>query len=359
MKLKILYIISDRQFGGGSRHLYDLISNLNEERFEPVLVSRPSPILEKLKDKIKTYSVEMKNRLDFKAIKKIKEIIILEKPDLVHLHSTRAGILGIMAAKHFSIPIIYTEHLFTEDYIPHSASIHFLQKIAFKYLLQRVDKIIAVSQSVKKYFLNERIPQGKIVVIYHGTAENKNVRAINKKVKIVGTVGIKDYQTLISAIKYLNKKYPDIRLEIAGAGWGGSEAKNLKLNNTNSSVKFLGALESEELKKKMAEWDIYVHSSLFESFGLAIVEAMAMGLPIVATNVGGIPELVEDGVNGFLVDKKNSHELSKAIIKLIENVDLRKKMSENNIKKIKEQFSLDKMIKETEKLYEQITQLRA
>ena len=105
--IKILYIISDKNFGGGSRHVFDLIANIDKNKFEPVLISIPSPILNRVKN-IKKYKVEMNSRFDLKAVKKIQEIVNIEKPNIIHLHSTRAGILGTYAAKKLNIPIIYT-----------------------------------------------------------------------------------------------------------------------------------------------------------------------------------------------------------------------------------------------------------
>lgn len=350
MRKKILYLISDRQFGGGSRHLYDLIENLSHAWFEPILISRSSPILEKLKDKIKTYSVEMKNRLDFNSIKEIRKIIIKEKPDLVHLHSTRAGILGALAAKNLKIPIVYTEHLFTHDYIPHNKLIHTYQIITFRYLSKYITKVIVVSQAVKKYLIDKNIfPSERIEVIYHGVGAVQPITNHQSPITKIGSIGalnsLKGYKYLTEAVQNID----GIKLEIVGSG---DELAKLQKLDVNKKTKFINY--SDNIYKIMSKWDIYVQSSLSESFGLALAEAMAIGLPVIATKVGGMPEIVENGVNGLLVDKKNSQQLSETIKKLINNNELRKKMSENNIKKIKEGFSLDKMVKETERLYDKL-----
>ncbi|MCL5794938.1 MAG: glycosyltransferase family 4 protein [Patescibacteria group bacterium] len=351
MKNKVLYIISDHNFGGGSRHLYDLICGLNKKIFAPILISIPSPILDRLKNKIKTYTVEMKSRLDFNAIKKIREIIKLEKPDIIHLHSTRAEILGTMAAKNLGIPIIYTEHLFTDEYIADNKLINFYQIMAFKHLAKYITQVVAVSESVKQYFINKKIfSANKIEVIYHGIDTNKFFPAIKKHSNsqiIVGSIGtlthIKGFKYLINAVQNID----NVKLEIMGVG---AELEHLKKLDVNNKTKFLGYINDPQ--KIMNQWDIYAQPSLSESFGLGLAEAMAQGLPSIATKTGGMPELVGDA--GILVEPKDTKTLTDAIIKLAQNPKLCQKLGNQARIRIIKNFSLHNMVKKTEKLYEKI-----
>lgn len=348
MKLKVLYIISDQNFGGGSHHLLDLISNL-DSNFEPVLISIPSPIIDKLGNKIKVYSVPMKSRLDFTAIKKIKAIIQSEKPDIIHLHSARAFIMGTIAAKNFGIPVIYTEHLFTDDYIPQSQLIHFYQLKAFKFLSKHITKVIAVSGAVKKYFIDKKIfPANKIEIIYHGLKPVNYIKtSANKSPMTIGSIGtltkIKGYEYLVKAVQNID----NIKMEIMGVG---PDLAQLKKLDINKKVKFLG--NQIDPSKKMAKWDIYVQPSLSESFGLALAGAMNAGLPVIATKAGGMPELVAEA--GILVPAKDTNALRDAIIKLASDKKLREKLSKAAQNRIKKYFTLEKMVKETENLYRNI-----
>jgi glycosyltransferase involved in cell wall biosynthesis len=351
MKNKVLYIISDHAFGGGSRHVFDLINGL-DSKFTPILISIPSPILDRLKNKIVTYPVEMKSRLDFKAIKKIREIIKLEKPAIVHLHSTRAGILGTMAAKNLGIPIIYTEHLFTNGYIPHNKLVHFYQIMAFKHLAKYITRVIAVSEAVKQYFINKKIfNENKIEVIYHGIGKKSKVESRKSNKITVGSIGtltkIKGFEYLINAVQNID----NVKLEIAGVG---SELERLKKLDINNKTKFLGYINNPQ--NITNQWDIYIQSSLSESFGLALAEAMAQGLPVIACKTGGMVELV--GKAGILVPPKNTKALTDAIIKLVNDPKLRQILGEEARTRIIEKFSLDIMIKKTEKLYEKIVAKR-
>ncbi len=348
MKNKVLFIISDHNFGGGSRHLYDLIGGLDKRKFEPILISIPAPILDRLKDKIKTYPVEMKSRLDFQAIKKIRQIIKLEKPAIIHLHSTRAGIIGTLAAKNLKVPIIYTEHLYTQEYKPINKIIHFGQIFAYKKLSKYITKVIAVSEASKKYLVNAHIfPKNKIEVIHHGIQQASNVKRQTSKEIIVGSVGtlteIKGYEYLIKAIQDIK----NVKLEIMGTG---PDLEKLKKLDINKKVKFWGFVNRPE--KNMSRWSIYIQPSLAESFGLALAEAMSLGLPVIASKVGGISELVDSA--GILVPAESTKVIRDAIIELIENPQLGEKLGRHARTRIQEKFSVQNMVYKVEKLYEKI-----
>lgn len=374
MPIKVLYIISDSSFGGASRHLFDLLTNLDKKKIQPILLSRPSPILARLKNKLKTYAVEMKSRLDLGAIKNIKKIIGQEKPDLIHLHSTRAGILGALAAKNLGIPIIYTEHLFTHEYQPHNRLIHYWQLQTFRLLAPKIDKVIAVSRAVKKYLSEKKIfPAEKIEVIHHGSGINLKLKTpptlkkVGVPTAIVGeiskpqhetgrliTIGSIGTLTKIKGYKYLVRSVQDIdnvKVEIIGKG---PDLERLQQLDINKKVKFWG--EQEDIDTIIARWKIYIQPSLAESFGLALAEAMAAGLPVIASNVGGVPELVSRA--GILIKPMDSKSLASAIIKLVNNTGLRRKLGKMAKDRIKRYFSADKMVNKIEGLYAKILKTR-
>jgi glycosyltransferase involved in cell wall biosynthesis len=364
--IKILYIISDQKFGGGSRHLLNLIREIDRNNFEPILVTTPSPILDMIKDiKIKTHIVDMKSRIDLKATKNIKNIISDEKPGLIHLHSTRAGLIGAYAAKNAKIPIIYTEHLFTKDYVPYNSIIHHAQLFAFRKLSKHITKVIAVSESVRKYSVEKNIfPKNKIETIYNGikpkTITNlKKMSDSNKQKLIIGSIGtltkLKGQRYLIEAFKNLKSSNIDFQLEIVGSGQDERHLlKQVKKLNLQDKIRFLGQLN--DIDKVMENWDIYVQPSISESFGLSVAEAMSMGIPVIATAAGGLSELV-DGDSGILVNSKDSQALSCAIIKLGLNPKLRSNLGLHAKNRIEKYFSLNDMVKKTERLYEKIVKI--
>jgi len=357
MKYKVLFLICDKQFGGGSRHLFDLISSLDKKKFEPVLICDNPKLSDKLSGSIRTYNINAKNILDNNAIAKIEEILKEENPAIMHLHSTKGMILGIKANKKLSIPVIYTEHLFAKNYLPKNRLIHYLQLITLKKISNKVDKIIAVSNAVKNYLVDKNVfPSDKIEVIHNGILipqKTNNVKDENEiKIGSIGTLNkLKGFEYLISAMKFIKN---DIKLEIVGDGPEKNDLINLtKKLNLFKRISFI--YKTENINKLLSSWQIYCQPSLSETFGLALTEAMANRLAVVASDVGGIPEIIgESGKYGILVNVKKPEEIAESINRLLNNPELRIKMGLKASKRIQNNFSLNLMINRTEKLYEKI-----
>ena len=160
----------------------------------------------------------------------------------------------------------------------------------------------------------------------------------------------------IEAIKTFEKllEYKDInkiKLCLVGDGPYQVEYEDYcKKNSLESNILFLG--RRNDIPDIMNSIDILLHLSNSETFGMVIVEAMAMGKVIVASNLGGIPEIIENNKNGFLVDKDDFYKNAELIKKIIEDKELLKKVRENNLEKVKEKYLLDKTIEKLLKIYE-------
>lgn len=367
---KILYIINDDNFGGGSQHVLDLLENIDRKKFTPIIISTNDDIVKHLKQKTKSYIVKMKSSFDKNAIEKIQSIIKDEKPEMIHLHSTRAGILGTVAVKNTNIPVIYTEHLYTKEYQSKNKFIYWLQLKTFRKLSSNITKVIAVSQAVKDFSVSKKVfSEEKIEMIYNGikscntqhvTHSTNSGQACNKDKIIIGSIGalepIKGYKYLLEAIGKIKKEnqmiYNKIQVEIVGEGTEKEKLKRLaqKLKIENK-IKFSGQIKN--IEKEMQNWDLYIQPSLSESFGLALAKAMSMGISSIATNVGGMSEIINSNC-GILVPAKDSEKLAEAIIRLVRNRDLNLRIGKNGRQRIIQKFSLREMIKKTEELYEKI-----
>jgi glycosyltransferase involved in cell wall biosynthesis len=160
---------------------------------------------------------------------------------------------------------------------------------------------------------------------------------------------------LIRAFASLAAKHKYIRLKIAGKGLYAQEYKNMVKNlGIDDSVEFLGFVEHSELPTLFSELDIFVMPSKDESFGVAAVEASATGLPVVASNVGGIPEVVVDNVTGYLVEKKNMEKLAEAIEKLIHDPRLRLEMGKAGREFVEREYVWKDNLVAMKNLYEKI-----
>jgi len=233
--------------------------------------------------------------------------------------------------------------------------------LALKLFLGQADAVIALTQDMR----------GKIRQTYHRDASvipngidlrrfeqlscRSKVKSAPNGVKTLLFVGrlhrIKGVAYLIEAMTTIIKRNPKARLLLVGDGEERQNLENLvtKLGLTKY-VTFIGKVPNEKVPQYIAASDVFVLPSLSEGFGIVLLEAMACGLPIVATNVGGIPEIVQDGENGFLVEPENPEGIAQKVLTLLENDDLRRRISQNNLEKAKN-YSWEAAVDKLEKVY--------
>jgi len=249
--------------------------------------------------------------------------------DVVHAHTIFfAGIIALLAAWIRRVPLIITVHGIDDvAWFPGRGSLYkwFKNKWLARTCLRRVDHIIAVSDYLRELLTTEmRVSDQKISVIDMGVNTNL-FRSIGKRearkrldlplsdgiVLYVGNLyPLKGCQYLIQAMALI--KRPDRRLMIVGEG---PERRRLEVlsDSLGLPVTFVGAVPKEQVPLWMSAADLLVHPTLSEGFGLVVLEALSCGLPVVASNVGGIPELINDGVNGYLVEPANVSALAEAM----------------------------------------------
>ncbi|KKG15983.1 hypothetical protein EO98_04575 [Methanosarcina sp. 2.H.T.1A.6] len=292
--------------------------------------------------------------------KKIDEI----KPDIVHIHGTHPpySLLPFILKKNYKVVI--TLHgivaidsknsikgrLFLKNYL-----YGFLEKTA----IRKADRLIAVSPAIKNIVEKKGANPSKISVIPNGIniSEHENIKKLRNlnhpSLFFIGRlVKQKGVDILIKSLPIIQESIQNIHLYIAGSG---PQYKKLNILieklNLQNNVTFLGYIKGEEKISYYESIDICVIPSSFESFSFTTLEAMASGKPVVASNVGGIPYLVDDGDTGFLFEFGDYCELAKKIIELLENKKLSEEMGKLAKKKA-ERFSWSSITDETVKLYE-------
>jgi len=219
-------------------------------------------------------------------------------------------------------------------------------KILDNFTYSRYSKIVCVSKQVELVLLNW-IPsnKGKTKVIPNAVPIPKFLNPCPVKTYDILFVGRltkqKSVEILLKAIKILKNKYSkNLKIAIVGDGELKENLNNLTVElGVNREVEFLGV--RKDVKELMVSSKIFVLPSRWEGFGLVIIEAMSNMLPVIASNVGGIPELIEDGKDGILVPPENPKALARAINNLLENEELREKLSKAAYKKVRERYSID------------------
>ncbi len=224
--------------------------------------------------------------------------------------------------------------------------------------VQGADSVIAVSNAVAR-----QVQHPKPIVVYSGVDVSQELceSAAPRTSVVVGASGrlvdIKGLAYLIKALAILSSEFPDLQVEIAGEG---PERENLENEardlNLKERVRFLGW--QTDLEPVLRSWDIFAMPSLTEGFPMAALEAMAQGLPIVATNVGGLPELVEDGKTGTLVPPSDAGALARGLKSLIVDTRLRQEMGTAGWRRARDQFSIDRMVAQTAAIYDSLLDSR-
>lgn len=385
---KVLFIITQAEIGGAQKHVVDLSSELQKTgEFECEVASESNENFAKI---LKENGVEFSpiKRLqrsinpfsDLFAFFEIYNIIKSRKPDIVHLHSSKAGVLGALACKAMGVKkIVFTAHgwVFNEK-LPWFKKRLYVLISRFAALFQ--DAIICVSEYDKTAALKYKIaPANKLFVIHNGIdlskldfltkeqATDKLSEILNSKFPIPYTLNPKPYligtvanlyknkaiDVLIEAAKLISETKPEQNFTFIVIGEG-KERKNLesRIKNYELKDKFFLVGSVAEAWKYLKAFDIFVLPSLKEGFPYVILEAMAAGLPIIASKVGGIPEMIEDGRSGLLINPGDAKELAGAILKLFQERETAKKLGDEAERTVKEKFGLAEMVRKTMEVYE-------
>ncbi len=306
---------------------------------------------------------------DFRALCCLGWLIFKEKPAVVHTHSSKAGVLGRLAAKVIGVPIIIHTphgHVFFGHFNRLTSRIFLLIEKWFAFL---TDRIIALTEGEKNDYLALSVgrPQ-KLLTIHSGVDIRRyisnHINVIEKKRSlgllpngfIIGFVGwllpIKGPMHLLRAMPQVWNQYPDTNLVFVGKGELDVDlrAEALKLD-ANGKVKFLGW--RDDVAEIMQIFDIFVLPSLNEGMGRVLVEAMAAGKPVVASRVGGIPDLVKDEKTGLMVPPGDEHALAGAILRLANNPSEARRMGAAG-KLYCHSFGLEAMVEQLDHLYDEL-----
>jgi len=379
-KIKVISIIGRLSIGGASPQVVFITQYLNKDLFEAKLIVGQKNIYEGdmlyyAKERgvspiiipylHNEFKLDVVN--DVKAIYDIYRIIKKEKPYIVHTHTAKAGFLGRIAARLAGVPIIihtFHGHLF------HS----YFNRIKTNILIwgERIlglitNKIITVSKSLRKELIEYKIaPRDKIISISLGLEleefiKNENNKGVLKKELglsddnlIVGIVGrlapIKGHKYFIEAASIVKKSIKNVKFLIVGDGELREElidqAKRCQLLD---NMLFLGW--RNDLAIIYSDMDVVVLSSLNEGLSVSIIEALSSAKPVVATAVGGVPELIVDGETGFLVEPRDGKALAEKILWLLKNREEAKKMGRRGRELVYPKYDCHKMVNNMENLY--------
>jgi len=372
-RINLLYVITKLELGGAQKQLLSIISRLDKERFNTFLFTAQDGLL--LPDALSIDGLTLRrskwlerpiNPLkDLAALFEICWFIKKNNIQIVHTYSSKAGILGRLAARFARARFIcHTVHGWSfNDFQP------FLLRKVFIWL-ERVaacftDRLIVVSYHDKQKGLDNRIGQeNKYCLIRYGieypdsASRDSNIRkelGINTDDLAVGMVSClkpqKCPEDFIKLAFLVNKKFPAVKFVLVGDGALRRRTQGL-INNFNLRKSVILTGWRRDVHRILSAIDVFVLTSLWEGSPIAVLEAIASCVPVVATDTGGIAELIINGKTGFLVSIHDTQSMSERLMLLLEDKNLRRQVAGNARNNLGINFSLNGMIKNTQDLYD-------
>ena len=360
------------QVGGAELQMFLLAKFLDKKEFTPILACSNYPSLDRwcenfIKEGIKVIRIVVKHKHDPNHYFELRRIIKEEKIDLLHAHiwNPASCRYAFSAASRAKIPIVTTEH--------DPFELSFLKNLIKKRSLKKTNRVVTVSAANQK-ILRELYPEekNKFIVIPNGIdttwwhsqflrftdLDRRKIKeelflAHENSLIIISVAELherKGLKYLIEAIPEVAAKFPNIKLVLVGEGPERPELEKLiKKLGIENHVILTG--RQKEIPKLLKCADIFVLPSKREAFGLVLLEAMIAGLPIIASDTGGIPEIIENKKNGILVEPENSGKIATALIALISHPEKRKKLAAAGAEIVHEKFEAKKMAEEYGKIY--------
>jgi len=374
-RINVLFLLPKLKPGGSETLVLNIVKGMDRKRFVPNIAwfheEKAGPFCDL--DKVPMIFLDKRAGFDFLLIFKILKIIKDKRIDIVNAHHFMPLFYSFFACKlSLCTKLIYTEHSVWEL---EERIIGYWKQIA-RVIFRRVDAIVGVSPEIAGYFVDAySIDERQVYSIINGVDINRfkpaggRVRSSGSKsgTITIGMIGnfkhVKNHALLINAFKDLVASFPNCRLWLIGQGFpnepDNSEdviAHMVDQYALADKVQFMGYREDvDDLLKAM---DIFCLPSHQEGLPMSIIEAMATGLPVIGTDVPGIRIVVKSNRNGFLVASNNQAELTRALIQLVSDAGLRKKMGEAGRADVEKYYSLKKCIEEYSALFESLIDQR-
>lgn len=361
--MKILHIDPERSFGGGERQVLGLIRHLARRGHENLLAASPGGAISRMVPPAdaRLIALSIRNDVDLFAALRLRWIVARESPHVIHYHTSRAHALSPWLRRHAPRAIV-TRRM---DYP--------IRPSRWSSLLynRSVAAVVAISEDVRRKLVAGGVRAQRIRVIRSAVEPPAGLPGGAGREAARRRFGATDEAVIAVVAALERRKGQDVLLralaELAPGGkrflclfcGGGSEREALERLAAEldlaASVRFLG--EQRQVADVLAAADLFVLPSRHEGLGVAILEAMAMGLPVVATSVGGIPEAVVNGRTGLLIPPENPSALASAIGDLLGQPDRARELGARGRDRILEQFTMERMAAEYQSLYEEITRV--
>lgn len=363
--MKVLFLSTHLNYGGISSYILNLAKELKNRNIEVLVASGGGSLEERLcKFKIRHIKIPLLTKCELNpklsiAIGKLSNFLHKENIQILHTNTRVSQVVGWMCKKFSNICMITTAHGF---YIP---------RLGRKIFPCWGDKVIAISKAVEDHLIkNFNLSSMNIRLIRNGVDVSRFIPSVKSlysdEIKrkfnisngpVIGTISrlsdIKGIEYILRAVKKLKSLYPNIICLIVGCGKEYYNIKNLaKRLDINRNIKIISPLW--EIEKMLSVMEVFICTSLQEGLGLSLLEAMGCGIPVIATKVGGIVEIIQNKHNGILIPPADVNSLAENIRILFEDKNLHEKISHRANRCVKNNFNLSKMADLTVEVYQDI-----
>ncbi|RJX31962.1 MAG: glycosyltransferase family 1 protein [Oxalobacter sp.] len=350
-QMKVIFVLHSHKAGGAERHLLQLMQGTSRNGVECIYAGPSDGWLGEQAARLgfRCAHIPYHGFFDILSLVRLSLLVRREKADLVHGHLTRGAFYAGWAGQLTKTPVVATAH-------STNAGKHF----------GKAKRIIAVSDAVKTFLLSRGYAPDIVRTVHHGVPDYAQ-NAMPLPEEYLGTLHLNDGPTLVMVARFVKDKGHDIALQalaklrdrpwnllLAGAAdnmWANEMKRLASQLGIQNRVHFIG--HRDDVPNVYASADMLLAPSRREALSLTLLEAAAFCLPIVATDVGGIGEAVENGKTGLLTSSENYEELAESIARLLDSPALRKKMGDAGRHRYEKFFSLDRMAKSTIAIYQE------
>lgn len=296
-----------------------------------------------------------------KIAKKVRKFLREYSPHIIHSHRYKENLLAYVASRgNGTAKLVSTQHGAPEIMgWSEGARQNLVTKLNFWGLCKKFQRVVAVSEDIRRALLYRfRFPEEKVIVIYNAISVSD--LDMNQKECghfVVGSAGrffpVKDYPFMVEICKRVSERNSRIRFELAGDG-PELDAIIQRVEEHGLQSKFTIRGFQEEMNSFYRSLDLYLNTSLHEGIPMSVLEAMAHGVPIVAPKVGGLSEMIENGVQGFLLETRDAGEFAERCLRIYADEHLRRQMGKAAREKVEKDFSVERMASQYFRLYQDV-----
>ncbi|MDA3876983.1 MAG: glycosyltransferase [Halothiobacillus sp.] len=354
----VVHLVTSLDFGGVEKHIEIIAKHSQDMQYPPTFCAiAGGGVTEKSLREIgvKVVCLGLKPRIpNFQAVYKLTKFFLNARPLIVHTHGAEANFHGLLAAMIARVPVRVGE----EIGIPSHSG---LAKLVFAQVYKTAHRVIGISDSVTNWLVESgEVKSNRAVRLYNPVLlpTQKLEFSKNRSIFRMGFVGrlepVKNPMVLLEVLKRMNEANILVELRIVGDG---SLRRGLEDRvdeyKLRSQVTFFGY--QDDPYQFIRDCDLYLQPSISEGFGLAVVEAMGCGIPVIATAVGGVPEIIQDGITGWIVETSDAALLTEAVMKALKlEPNMLFEIGKSARKSIESRFEPKKYISDVEKIYQSI-----